>query len=254
MFGVLKKEINILFRQPMIYIISAIFSLVAGILFYTLLTHYIGNVQDELMRSDGTSKLQLITSQLIFPLVGNINFLMMVLAPALCMSSFSEEYKEQTFTLLQLSPRSPWIFIFSKFFAFFIALIFILATVLLFPLVLWYSGIYETSFLYLGFFAIFLNISLFSSIGIFCSSLTKYPVLAMFMSYVIILIIWLFPAMKELTDNIWWKNVFDYLSCTTHFENIVKGDVKFYSFGFYIFQILFFLCLTRVSWAKKILS
>lgn len=254
MMGIIKKELIILFRQPLLYIISALFSLVAGILFYSLLTHYIENIQDELMRSDGVSKLQLITSQLIFPLVGNINFLMMVLAPAICMNSFSEEYKDQTFTLMQSSPKSPWCFISSKYVAYVFALSFILSTVTLFPLILWYSGIYESSFLYLGFIAIFFNVALFTSIGIFCSSLTKFPVLAMFLSYVIILIIWLFPSLKELTDNIWWKNIFDYLSCARHFENIVKGDVRILSLGFYILQIIFFLMLTRISWAQKKLS
>ncbi len=65
MIGVLKKELIIIFRQPLLYIIAAIFSLIAGIIFYSLLIHYVDNVQDQLMRSDGITKLQLITSQLI---------------------------------------------------------------------------------------------------------------------------------------------------------------------------------------------
>ena len=69
---VLKKELSIIFGQPLLYIISAVFSLVAGVLFYSLLLHYIGNIQDQLTQADSAMKLQLITSQLIFPLIGNI--------------------------------------------------------------------------------------------------------------------------------------------------------------------------------------
>lgn len=254
MIGVLKKELIIIFRQPLLYIIAAIFSLIAGIIFYSLLIHYVDNVQDQLMRSDGITKLQLITSQLIFPLIGNINFLMMVLVPAMVMNSFSDEYKEYTFPLLVHSSLSPWVFIFAKYIANVIALTFILSSIALFPLMLWYSGIYEYSFLYMGFLGIFFNIAFFTAIGLWCSSLTKHPVLAMFLCYVIILFHWLFPTLKELSENLWWINVLDYLSCSKHFEGLVKGEIKGQGIGFYIINIGFFQYCTRLSWAKRLLS
>lgn len=254
MLAVLKKELIIIFAQPLLYIIAAVFSLIAGILFYSLLLHYIGNVQDQLTQIDSAMKLQLITSQLIFPLIGNINFLMMVLVPAMVMNTMSDEYRSGTFPLLVHSAYSPWVFILAKFFSSVLALIFILSTIAIFPLLLWYSGVYEYSFLVTGFLAIVLNISFFVALGLWCSSLTTYPVLAMFIAYAVILSHWLFPSLKELTNNLWWMSVFDYLSCSKHFESIVKGDVKGSTLGFYVIHIGFFLSLARISWSKKLLS
>jgi ABC-2 type transport system permease protein len=253
MIAALKKELKILFSQPLIYIIAAVFSLIAGILFYSLLLHYIGNVQDQLNQVDSAHKLQLITSQLIFPIIGNINFLMMILAPAMVMNAFSDEYRNGTFSLLVHSAMSPWSFIMAKFLANVMALIFVLSTISIFPLILWYAGIYEYSFLFLGFMVIILNFAFFASIGLWCSSLTSYPVLAMFMTYAIILFHWLFPALKELTNNLWWMGVLDYVSCSKHFESIAKGNVQSFSLGFYGIQIFLFLSLARLSWSKKLL-
>lgn len=254
MIAVLKKELVIIFNQPLLYIIAAVFSLIAGILFYSLLLHYIENVQDQLQQLDSAMKLQLITSQLLFPLIGNINFLMMVLVPAMVMNAMSDEYKNGTFPLLVHSALSPWIFILGKFFAYILALTFVLSTIIIFPLLLWYSGIYEYSFLFLGFLAIFFNIAFFVALGLWCSSLTQYPVLAMFITYAVILAHWLFPSLKELTDNLWWMGVFDYLSCSKHFESIVKGNVSGSTIGFYFIHITLFLSLARLSWSKKLLS
>ncbi len=253
MIVALRKELKILFGQPLIYIIAGIFSLVVGILFYSLLLHYINNVQDQLTQVDSANKLQLITSQLIFPIIGNINFLMMILAPAMVMSAFSDEYRGGTFPLLVHSALSAWSFITAKFFANVIALLFVLSTITIIPLLLWYAGIYEYSFLYLGMLAIFFNLAFFVALGLWCSSLTQYPILAMFMTYAIILCHWLFPAMKELTSNLWWMSVFDYLSCSKHFEAIVKGNFQGSTVGFYVIHIVLFLSLTRLSWSKKLL-
>ena len=254
MMTVFRKELKILFSQPLIYIIAGVFSLIAGILFYSLLLHYISNIQDQIIQVDSAQKLQLITSQLIFPILGNINFLMMLLAPAMVMNAFSDEYRNGTFPLLVHSAYSPWIFILAKFFANVVALIFILSTITIFPLILWYSGIYEYSFLFTGLLAIVVNTSFLVAIGIWCSSLTTYPVLAMFLTYAIILLHWLFPAFKELTSNLWWMNVFDYLSCSKHFESLVKGNIYASGVGFYGVHIALFLTLTRLSWSKKLLS
>lgn len=254
MISILKKELSIIFGQPLLYIIAAVFSLVAGVLFYSLLLHYIGNIQDQLLQSDSATKLQLITSQLIFPLIGNINFLMIILTPAMVMSAISDEYKSGTFPLLVHSAYSPWAFIFSKFTAYLLAMIFILLTIAIFPLLLWYSGIYEYSFLFLGFFAVICNLAFFTALGLWCSSLTHHPVLAMFITYAVILAHWLFPSMKELTDNLWLMSVFDYLSCSKHFESIVKGNIKSSTIGFYLIHIGLFLSLTRISWSKKLLK
>jgi ABC-2 type transport system permease protein len=254
MLSVIKKELTIIFSQPLLYIIAAAFSLIAGILFYSLLLHYIGNVQDQLQQHDSAMKLQLITSQLLFPIIGNINFLMMVLVPAMVMNAMSDEYKNATFSLLVHSAYSPWVFIAGKFLAYFLALGFILSTITIFPLLLWYSGIYEYSFLFLGLLAILFNVAFFVSLGLWCSSLTTYPVLAMFIAYALILCHWLFPSLKELTQNLWWMSVFDYLSCSKHFESIVKGNIQGSTIGFYIIHIGLFLTLTRLSWSKKLLS
>jgi len=254
MMAVLKKELTIIFSQPLLYIIAAVFSLIAGILFYSLLLNYIGNVQDQLQQLDSAMKLQLITSQLIFPLIGNINFLMMVLVPAMVMNAMSDEYKNGTFPLLVHSALSPWVFIMAKFFAYVLALAFVLSTIVIFPLLLWYSGIYEYSFLLLGFMAVLFNIAFFVALGLWCSSLTQHPVLAMFITYAVILAHWLFPSIKELTNNLWWMGVFDYLSCSKHFESLVKGNISGSTIGFYVVHIALFLSLARISWSKKLLS
>jgi len=255
MKNLILKECKIYFRSPGLYIIAALFSAFAGILYYTLLNNYIMNIQDQLIRdqsmNNANQSLAQLAQGLIFPLIGNCNFLLMLIVPAIVMNSFSEEYRRNTFMLYQLSFQSIWKVILAKFLAGFLVVLFILSTLIFYPILLWQAGIYEYSFLFTGFFGLILNSLFYLSIGIWASSITNHMMLSLFLTYAILFIQFFLSSLATITKDIFFLNLFQYISFSNHFEQISKGDITTSDVFFYFIFIFFFLYLTRKQLALR---
>lgn len=254
MFALIIKELKSYFQSPVIYILAALYSLLAGILFYSLLLHYARDVQNSLNETTASGSLNLVTQYLIFPLFGNLNFLLMVLIPALMMGSWTDEYRKHTIYLYQLSRFSPWSVVMSKYIAGVITCSFFLISVLFLPGLLWHSGIYEFSFLWTGLLGLFFNLMLFVAISTWASSLSTHPMMAMFLSYFIIMVFWLVAWPAQFTDQYIVTEICQYLAQPTHFEAIAKGDVSTADFLYYFLVITFFAYLTRQEWRLRVMA
>lgn len=123
-----KKEIKDFFASPLVYILSGVFFLVLGWLFF----NYIISAKEI---TTGT-----LTNRVLLPVFGNMNFIFLFFAPLITMKLFSEEKKMGTISLLYQSQLSDLQIILGKFLGAFFIILFMISLTFLFPAILHYSG------------------------------------------------------------------------------------------------------------------
>ena len=167
------------------------------------------------------------------------------MVPILTMRTFAEEFREQTIDLYFGSVVSDFEFILGKFFAVIIQGLALIATTLIFPLLLANINLSDMTFLITGYLGIFFNFIFFSTIGLVASSLVKNQIIAAMVAFVGILAAWMLAVMSQLTSNYLLAELLRFLSVNHHFENMVKGYVSFSDFSFYLCFLMFGILLIK---------
>lgn len=198
------REIRSYFFSPVAYIVTALFCLTAGILFFT--TFYFQNTAN--MRG-------------FFSL---LPVLLSLFVPAISMKSFSEERKSGSIESLMTLPVTHLDVVAGKFLA-----VFLSSVSLLVPTVLFLSGILpfasvEVAPILGGYLsAVFLCLS-FSAIGLFTSALSRNQIVAFFSALFISIALTLLKTFliflpAQLVE------VLSYISIENHFTSISRGVI-----------------------------
>lgn len=238
---ILKKELKLYFRSPMTYFIAGVFSLIVGWMFYAQISYFALNIQKLPIHMRNQYDF---SNEVIVKLFGNVNFLLLFIAPIFSMKSFSEEMKNKTIELYYTSPVSSFELVIAKYLALFLQSLFILATTLIFPFLMGNLNISDASFVFTGYLGLMLNLASYTAIGCFASSLSRSQVLAALCAFFMVLFTWLVGSFSQLTSHYFLSQILRYLSINHHFENFIRAnfslsDICFYiSFNFFILLIL----------------
>jgi ABC-2 type transport system permease protein len=230
-----KKELKDSFSSPLIYILSGLFSLMMGWLFFNYL----------LQSKDMTSASM--TQAVITPIFGNINFIFIFLCPLITMRSFAEEKKQQTLDLLLRSNLSEMQIILGKFLSNVLMVFFMLSLTLLFPLILAFSGYSDWGVVWSSYLGIALSVMAYISVGLFCSSLTDNQIVASLITFCILLGSMLLVISVNATNNYLLALMIQYLTIPFHYEGFTKGLLRSYSFVYFLSYLSFFFLLTLKS-------
>jgi ABC-2 type transport system permease protein len=179
---------------------------------------------------------------------------LMLLVPGLTMGLFASEKVNGTQELLMTSPVTIWELVLGKYLAA-VAMV----TLLVVMLALW-SGIV---FLYgdpeplktlSGLLGMWLIGLLYAAIGLFASSVTRNQLIAFFLAFAVLIILWLLGVMADLggaggaasaggrlSDLLRW------LSSAEHFQDLTKGLVDTRTLAYFGVLIAGFLLLTKTS-------
>ena len=209
---------------------------------------YVDNLQA--MPNGVQSQLKFVNA-VVIKLFGNMNFLLMMICPAVTMRIFAQEKSDNTIDLYFSAPMSDFELVMGKFLATIGIGIFLLACTLIFPLIMWRVNIHDFSFLTFGYIGALLNIACYMSVGLFCSSLTKSQVIASLSSFTIIMLFWLVSWILQLSDNYFLISAIEQLTIVSHFESLVKGFVGLQDIVFYASFICFFLFMTMKSLSAR---
>jgi len=159
MLAIWKREIQNYFLTSIGYVFMGIFLLVGGLMFF--LTNIMSASSD------------------LSGMLGNLNYLFMLIVPILTMKLLSEEKRNKSDQLLLTSPRSIWDIILGKFFAACSVIVFSTVITLFYVIILAvYSNVTYPALIatnYLGF--LLLGFS-YVSIGVLMSALTENQVSA----------------------------------------------------------------------------
>ena len=232
---IIAKELRSFFVSPVVYVIGAIFLAVVGLLSYQAVANA-SNQALRLMQLQNTYA-QLNLNEMIFrPLFQSMNLILMIILPLLTMRLFAEERKLRTFELLLTSPIGVNEIVSGKFLSVVMIYAGLLSLTGLIPLTLSAYATFDWQPIYLGYLALLLQGALMLSIGLFASALTENQIIAAFLSFGVILGLWVIGAISAAFGDTTMGNFLSYLSFTEHFERLIRGllnakDVLYYISG-----------------------
>ena len=232
MFAIYKKEIKTFFYTMEAYVAISIFLIINSLILW-----YIPSDFNILHNNKAT----------LLPFFSISPWVFLVLTPAITMKLISYEFLQRTRLILWTKPIQKWKIITAKYLASLTIGIITIIPSLIFVYSIcqlsmpkWNIDQGELMGSYLG---LVMLLGLYTSIGIFCSSISNNTMITFISTIVIIL--FLYTGLDILGDvyNIY---LFEYLSIITHYESISRGVLDSRDLLYFISFIFGFLYFTTL--------
>lgn len=243
LLALIKKELSILFRSPLIYIISSIFMVLMGISFYSLVARYVDQYQLQMLKDYHA----FFNQSVIQVFCNNLNLILVFLCSLITMKSFSGEYKSETYNLLLSSGLKPIEIYLGKFLAAFSVITFMISFTFIFPLIISINKLSDFSYFLTGYFGLLMNSLCYLSIGLLCSSLTSNQILSAFFSFGLIFFFWMIGVLSLVVKNVLLSKIIKFFSISLHFSNLSRGSIISYDLVYYVTFILMIGHITMIS-------
>jgi ABC-2 type transport system permease protein len=215
-----KREIEHYLASPVAYLAAFALMLIIGLIFFT-------NIQVAFLYTSAPSP-----EFIIAP----IAFLLIFLVPAITMGSIADEYKTGTLETIMTAPIQDWELIIGKWLGgvFFFSALLLFTWV--FPLILnqFIDPGIDQGILVSGYLGVFLLMAAFVSIGIFTSSLLNNSIASYFLTFAILLLLWMIsaPSQAAMTAG---NEILKYLDFSEHFyPTFLSGVIDLKDVVFYL--------------------
>jgi len=254
-FAIAGRELKSLFASPVAYAVLTLFVVLAGFFFLTGVLQF----QEYIMRmqsfqlADQLAELNL-NDHVIAPFLHVMSVVLLFLVPGITMGLFAAEKANGTQELLLTSPITIWELVIGKFLAAaaFVALLVLLLA--LFPGLLFWYGNPELGKTLTGLVGLLLVGLSYAAIGAFASAVTSSQLIAFFLTFVLLLVLWMLGFLADLgaagggaagSDAV--GDTLRYLSSAEHFESIVMGLVDTKDLAYFAAIVGSFLVLTKAA-------
>ncbi|MBC7348346.1 MAG: ABC transporter permease subunit [Candidatus Aminicenantes bacterium] len=242
-WSITKKELVSYFTSPIAYIVIAVFLLLSGFFFYSLVWWF--NTQALQMSQNPYYFQQININQMVFaPLFHNLSIILLLMLPVISMRLFSEEKKMGTEELLFTSPVSVIQIILGKYLAALIVLLAMLGLSVIPTIFTFIYGNPEPVPYLLGYLGLFLLGAAFLGLGIFWSALTENQIVSAVLTFGSLLLFWVLSWAAYSARGL-WQNVLNYLSFFEHFDGLTKGVLDTSDLVYYLSFAFFGLFLTH---------
>ena len=185
--------------------------------------------------------------QLLRALFYNLHFILILVIPAVTMSSFSEERRNQTIRLLQTSPVTASQIVFGKFLAVASILAVVLACSFVYPLFVGAYGNPDKGVILTSYLGLFLLMCAQLAFGLWVSSMTSNQFMAflftMFGLFLLLILNWIAPGING--DGLMPK-VVKYIASTDHLDQFFKGMLTVSDTTYFLCFAAMFLFFTNV--------
>lgn len=240
---IIAKELRSYFVSPVVYVVGAVFLLIVGLLAYLYIV-FAGAQAIQLMQMQGQALINL--NDLVFRnLFSSLRFILLIILPILTMRLFAEERKLRTFEFLMTSPIGLNEIVTGKFMSVFIVFLGLLGLTGLIPLVLTLFSDFDWYPVLTGYLGLTLLGALFLSIGLLASALTENQIVAAFVSFGLLLVLWLMAGLGSLLGDTTVGQAVSYLSFMEHYDHLVRGLVDTKDLVYFFSAILLMLFLTH---------
>ena len=242
--ALIRKELRCFFVSPVFYVIGAVFLFIAGFLAHLTVVNATQQAV-RLMQIQNTYA-QLNLNDLVFrPFFFGLDIVLMFVLPMLTMRLFAEEKKLGTFELLLTSPIGMNEIVSAKFLSVLLLYLGLLTMTLVTPVVLSFYSSFNWNPVWTGYLALALQGGLFLAIGVLGSSVTENQIVAAFVSFGIILAIWMMGGLGTLLGDTSLGNFFAFLSFSEHYDRLIRGLLEVKDIVYYISGIVFALFLAH---------
>lgn len=214
-----RRDLGAYFHSPIAYAVGAIF------LFSTGLAFGLGSFQPGAESS--------MRSLLQFWVI----LILLIVLPTLTMRLISEELRSGTIETLMTAPVSETEVVLGKFLGALIFYLVLLAALLIYPIILTMYGDVDLKLLLCNYIGLLFLGSLYISVGLFFSALTKHQVIAVLFSWALLFLMTF--ASHQLAQEVegWPRTVMQHVSIITHFRDFVRGMLD-------LSHVIFFLSTT----------
>jgi ABC-2 type transport system permease protein len=222
MAAIFWKEVKSYFYSPMAYILIGLFILLTSIFFLPYLRYGYGLFNDVL---------------------STMGFILLVIVPVLTMRILAEDRKHGTEVLLITSPVNITSVVVGKFLAVYFVFLIMTALTFIYPIVQLAFGAKFTVQLIGGYIGFLLLGATYIAVGVFASSLTENQVIAVIISYVSLLIMWLADYVSNLVGGFASK-VLNWFSILSRYDDFNRGILGLSPVVYYLSFTAVFLFLT----------
>jgi len=241
--AIIAKELRSYFVSPVVYVVGAVFLLIVGLLAYLYIV-FASAQAIQLMQMQGQALINL--NDLVFRnLFSSVRFILLIILPILTMRLFAEERKLRTFEFLMTSPIGLNEIVTGKFMSVFIVFLGLLGLTGSIPLVLTLFSDFDWYPVLTGYLGLALLGALFLSIGLLASALTENQIVAAFVSFGLLLVLWLMAGFGSLLGDTTVGQTVSYLSFMEHYDHLVRGLVDTTDLVYFFSAILLMLFLTH---------
>jgi ABC-2 type transport system permease protein len=250
--AIIAKELRGYFVSPIVYVVGAVFLLIFGFLSY-LYVVFAGAQAIQLMQMQG-GPAQINLNDLVFRnLFASMRFVLLIVLPILTMRLFAEERKLRTFEFLMTSPIGINEIVAGKFVSVFLVFLGLLSLTGLVPAVLTLFSDFDWNPVFTGYLAMTLLGALFLAVGLFASALTENQIVAAFVSFGLLLTIWLISGLGALLGDTPAGHVVSYISFMEHYDRLVRGlidtsDLVYFGSGLVLLLFLTHQVVESARW------
>jgi len=238
------KELRSYFVSPVVYVVGAVFLMIFGVLSYLAVVNA-GAQAIRLMQMQGAAA-QLNLNDLVFrPTFYSMALIVLLILPLLTMRLVAEERKLRTFELLMTSPIKLHEIIIAKFLSVYLVYLGLLALTGLVPLILSIFSSFDWNSVFTGYLAMALLGALFLATGVLASSMTENQIVAAFLSFGLLILVWLLGGFRVIIDKTPLGNTFSYVSFIEHYDRLVRGLVEAKDLMYYASGIVLMLFLAH---------
>lgn len=231
MFSIYKRELKGYFTSPIGY------AVVAAIVFFASLFFILANIASD--SSDMSGLFQSLIVIFVF------------LIPVLTMRTFSEEKRQKTDQLWLTAPVSLFGVVFGKFLAALTVYAIGLSSTVIFALVLGAAGTVQTWVIVGNIVGMLLLGAALIAVGVFLSNVTESQVVAAVLSIVVLLLLYFFSNLTQLTSNATLQAVIKALSISERYNNFAAGIFDLSDTFFYLSVSALFLFFTTRMLEKR---
>jgi ABC-2 type transport system permease protein len=222
-----QRELGTYFLSPIAYAVTAVFLFSAGLAFA------LGTFRN----GEEASLRSLVEFWVVLILV--------FVLPMLTMRLVSEEFRAGTIETLMTAPITETEIVLGKFLGLFVFYLVLLATMLLYPILLAsYVSAFDVTLLACHYFGLLLLGALYGAVGLFFSSCTKHQIIAVLLSFALLALMTF--ASDGLATQVegWPRVLLQQLSVRTHFFDFARGVVDLNHVVFFLTVTGLFLFLT----------
>ncbi len=231
-FTIAKKDLKTYFTSPIAYVLMAVFSFIMGFMFFSILSIYIA--QSGQFGQFGFGKAPSLTDQLIRPVFGNMNVVLLFLVPMITMRLFAEERRNNTIELLMTAPVTLWEIVMGKFLSALAFACILISLTAPFMVCLAIAANPDWSVIAMAYLGTVFMIGVYISAGVFFSSITENQIVAAALTFGFILFSWIIKWISYGSGaSSVVGDILGYLSIVDHYEDFSKGvfntkDLVFY--------------------------
>lgn len=239
-----RKDLRSYFGSPIAYIVIAMFLLIIGFMFANLFSYFAQSISQYAAVNYGQKPT--LSEMVIRQLFGNINVVLLFVAPFITMRLIAEERKDHTIELLLTAPVRPIEIVLGKFLAGLGLILVMLSLTLVYPIILYFTATPDWGVIACCYLGIILVAASYVAIGLLWSALTENQIVAAVLTFGSLLLFWLIGWSAHRAGPV-WSEVLNYLSLIGHYSNMAQGTIDTSDIIFYLSFAGFSLFLTKLA-------